>query len=220
LIWEPQTDQTIDHPVPKKLEYKWSSPMRIFKSCADKRHRWVLHTRRKKLVKININRLYKFEPWSDDTLFTDETLQALKGLKPDMFEEEIWEDKHRKGEMVVVRLSPNKDNPEPFMVGRILDISEKGNHKLQWFGSFAGTIAGKYLPGWVDKKNVRYFSKRPQHKTHKPFTNDNEHGRVDEITTEHLYPVRFEVTAGNRLPATILQKLHEDKEIMWSKPGV
>jgi hypothetical protein len=56
---------------PYQLDNKWRGPFKVLAKCGCGHHRFIIHTQRKKVVKVNTNRLRAFTPYNDTVFNTD-----------------------------------------------------------------------------------------------------------------------------------------------------
>ena len=141
--------------VPRRLEYIYSGPHKVFDVCDDPTHRIIIHQGRKKLIKVNINRLRSWEPFSKQHLFTDPPQQREDGKEePDVAMD--WHQWKVTGELVAVPLAAG--DVLPFGIGKILrrrsPNTEHGDLLIQWLSNEQESLTRSLNPGWIqlDKK--------------------------------------------------------------------
>ena len=205
---------------PKKLEFRFTGPFRVHRSCDCKQHRWILHTGRKKLVKVNVNRLRAFSPWDEAHIYTN-TREEMERLEQDHYAEEEVDaasfDNHHKqeGSLVIVNTA---GGDVPFWVGLL--IKRRSDHPLghlvQWFHNRLGKTLGSKKPGWVEATKAKRHSYREARLklNDTMFTNESDSTPVHDYNIVPLPP--FELTKKHEIPHWVLQTLSDSKDIDWT----
>ena len=162
------------------------------------------HADTEKEVVAHVNRLNRFHPWSSTIISTspewDEKRQYAKGGVVE------------KGQFIVVGL---EDLDCPFGIGKVTQTSEEGFLEFQWYSNRANNVRGTFLPGWMNKKGDCYYSERPRHASHEPFTATDTDTRV---LNKDVIISNFELTEGQRLQVSTLRAIGESGEVNWQCP--
>ena len=81
------------------------------------------------------------------------------------------------------------------------------------FDNTKGDPANIIKPGWVDKNNRPYFSSKPTHHTHVPYTTAISHG---PITTYSVILAGFDKSETyEKIPAAVLETLRTYSFLDW-----
>jgi hypothetical protein len=230
MLFEPELRIKEAGKVPRRLEYTYSGPHLVYTVCDDPTHRIIIHQRKRKLVKANVNRLREWHPYSKAHLQTDppdEPLDAPPNVEIDWA---LW---HNEGDLVAI---PLEEYSTPFLIGRLL----KKRSRHHPFGALVQWVSNDreadglcmfervLQPGWIRPKTARerqqdrgrnhqgtgdalpdticYFRRRPTHKSHQPYTNDDTQTVVMEA---NLLPHRVGLSHEEEglLHATDVQQL-------------
>ena len=232
MFWEPER-RVKSGKTPRKLEFRYTGPWRVHRACGCGLHRWIIHTGREKLVKVNVNRLREFTPWDTEHVFSNEAIAdpdgaegADEGGSGGSDDEEEWGDTREEGELVIVRFELGEFCNDPFLVGRVLQVRPKheNGYLVQWFGNIKGDPEGPQLPGWVQPDKSKgakkgdtkhYFAERRTTSGHKAYTNDVGNTIV---TDDVIVKVRaFELQEDSTLPEWTLDDLAARPEIEWER---
>jgi hypothetical protein len=190
IVWRPEQRLTAEErkehcAVPSKYQYRWSRPRTIVRRIHDNtylvRDNGARGTKTKDR-KVHVRHLLRYDPWEDDEEPNSVSKPAKRQKKKEesvtIDSESDEEDNARVevGDMILVK---HNGDEEPFIAGRVSAIAgddsdittEDREIVFQLFGSYSGSLRGEIRPGWIDKKNVHYFSNRKQHTSHVPYTN-------------------------------------------------
>lgn len=236
MFWEPEKRVKSDKK-PRKLEFRYTGPWRVHRECECKLHRWIIHTGREKIIKVNVNRLREFTPWDTEHIFTDPKNDdndepAHESDTDDSSGDELeWGDQREEGELVIVPFVVDKHNTIPWMVGKVLQwrAEHPNGHLIQWHSNTKGDFSGPQLPGWVqiDKKakgkkaklsannSKHYFGTRTAG-AHAPYTNDTGGGfRVSNYEILQMKP--FKLDPKSTLPSWVLDYISNRDDIQWTR---
>jgi transposase InsO family protein len=212
MMWEPthtntqSSDNTRSYG-PKKLEYTYSGPHTVYHVPPNEPHfRYIVHVGRRKILKVNVNRLRLWHPWSDEHLSSDPpTPNNLDLTETDMTT------LAKEDDLVLI---PNNEPDEPFFIGRILERRDThtNGHKVQFLSNLYGHTFDTYRPGWIDPKdNKCYFKNKPTAPSHTPWTNDITKRRVSD---KEIHPITITLTRDDRLPQSTIDKLSADRRVV------
>lgn len=229
MLWEPEkrsrnpsTDGELHQAIPRKLEFRFTGPWRVHEACDCGLHRWIIHAGRKKLVKMNVNRLRSFHPWDDVHIYTN-TREEFEKLSHSDTKETVqdWGSFDPvPGDLIIVNFAVAKPDDDPFWIARILELrpSHERGHLVQWFGNSKTNVRGTQQPGWVskDKSGVthHYFRSRPTHSSHRLYTNDYTNTVVDEYCILRIPPIKL--TRQNKIPKETLLQLSSNPDVSWT----
>jgi exodeoxyribonuclease III len=212
MLWEPthtKTQSATGAPShgPQKLEFTYSGPHSVYHCPPTQPHfRYIVHVGRQKILKVNVNRLRLWHPWSDEHLFTDPPMENTI----DLTEVDVTT-LSKEGDLILI---PNSAPDEPFLIARILqrrDTHQNG-HLVQLFSNLYGYTFDTYRPGWVDPKdNKCYFRKKPTAPSHKPYTNDVTSRRVSD---KDIHPITITLTENDKLPQSLYDRLSNDRQMV------
>jgi hypothetical protein len=236
MVWAPPLRQTATdeegQPVPGnkqqpgkpyQLDNKWRGPFKVLAKCGCGHHRWIIHTQRKKLVKINNNRLRAFSPYNDAAFNTDPFVPMEEADREDDIEEveptavRKWRGAKAAEDLILI---PMKGQPkEPFTVVKLLERrpDHAHGHLVQWYGNNDSTFPGKWLPGWLSPSEhglpTEYYRAKPR-SNHKPYTNDTS---STVITDEQFLPIAVQLTHHQELSRPVLEALADDPDVDWNR---
>jgi hypothetical protein len=100
---------------------------------------------------------------------------------------------------------------EPISVMKFMSSSEDGKVTAQWMGSYklawhinTRLKIQQWVPGWFQPGTREfYFTPRPIHSSHPPFTNILSE---DEIRLENIFVFNFKLRQDNRLPHDVARE--------------
>jgi exodeoxyribonuclease III len=224
-MWEPDRDVALGK-IPRKLEYRYTGPHSVFEVSECLRFRWILHTRRGKLLKVNVNRLRTWTPWNDEHLYTEPHMVEHSEEEEKNEKEELemdWESFKTVGDIVLIPLEG--DEREPFCIAMLLEKRDNhpNGHLVQWMFNLKSNLTGTYRKGWLQKDKRKgasptstqhYFSDKPRAQGHKPYTNDTNKVKIED---DNVYPVTILLTPQQLLHSDVLDALHRDDNISWRK---
>lgn len=241
MFWEPEKRlQDGDSARPRKLEFRWSGPYRVARTCFCKLHRYILHTGREKLLKVNVNRLRVFHPWTSEHLYSIPPNRAA-AESPDAFEEDDHAEyewlpenhQRRLGDFVIVPVKAHTSNPMTFAVGRVLHIRDgedgdghiHGKYTVQWYSNSQRNPLGNFLPVWLEpakahrrnKLPTEYFARHRKHASHQPYTNET---RDMAVNPSNCINIAWQLDANDKIPSGVLDVLSNHKAIQWARPQV
>jgi hypothetical protein len=210
MLWEPEVRVKEAGKVPKKWEYLYTGPHRVYDACSCGNHRWIVHQRRRKLVKTNVNRLLEWKPYTDKHLFTDSPSAVSDGSMQEGLIEAPFVGVHKLGDLVAIPLLGAQ--AAPYALGRLLEKrhAHENGWRVQWFANVDESLTKPLRPGWAEKDkrphapsgSVRfYYRNTPTHYTHPPYTNDD---TGTNFSPEWLLPVHIQLShpeGGTLLPS-------------------
>ena len=189
---------------------------------------WIIHTQRKKLGKVNTNRLWAFNPYNDENFNTDPFVPLESADAEDDMEEvepaEVapWRGALDVGQLVLTPVVG--DITEKFSVARLLQRrpDHPNGHLIQWFGNNRGKFPGPWHPCWLEpaKPHARsplptqYYRNRPSRREHLPYTNDTS---STKITDENFLPYVVALDSHQFLTRPVLEALAQDNSISWGQ---
>jgi hypothetical protein len=176
LLWEPNVvaNTIVKGAGMQKISNKWTGPHIIEKRVSNTNYiirRIPAHT----LENVHTNRLIPYHPFSDDIpdpagSYYRRVLE--EGIGEDMNMEEAYPtDIVLKDQLVIIPMEVNEYNKLPFSVGRVIEMDEEDHITVQWYGNVSENIRRPFLPAWIDNDRRHYYRTKPQHITHKPWTN-------------------------------------------------
>ena len=201
--------------VPSKWRMRWSGPHQILAQLGPNSYS-VFHVHQRKKVRINVNALRLYHPFKDipyegipqshrdpppqeDTAMTlHPPLRELKG------NDQI--DSILPGDLFMVKVPFN--GFEPIALMRLIKIEPNNLVTAQWQGNYSLVWyidsrfrEQRWFPGWYQQNQGQfYFTKRPLHPMHPPFTNLHS---VDVIDTRNIFVFGFELRFDLRLPREV-----------------
>jgi hypothetical protein len=199
--------------LPGKWKYKWTGPhvvVRRHVAHGKATNVYVVSLRdSKKEVKINVNRLAQFRPWSDElestSAVTDD--QPARGGKPEV------------GDLFAFPL----DSTElPFGVGKLLARNSDDTLHFQWLSNATDNMTAPLHPGWRDKRDamVVYAARPPAYaKKHYVPLDDTHYDMGKRITDEDIVVHGFQLDKRRRLKADVLKALSESEWVNWELPA-
>jgi transposase InsO family protein len=112
-----------------------------------------------KLIFVNYNRLKKFKPWDSIKINSDEKYNSDKNDIFDIEEEDEQKQPPSAGDMIIFLMDSDDYQNADFGVGKILEVNDDPNDlfKVHWYGNADYDRNGRFLPGYVDKKDKRWF---------------------------------------------------------------
>ena len=242
LMYEPPvTHSTSKRPwtVPKKFQDVLTGPHRVTSDTrTSKGEMKVLHSRRGREEDVHISRLVLYNPWSDQFLDTaDGSLVPGHDIRNNRREEKEeaeeskmeyrWGDEVELGEFVIIQIAADDFHKVPFLIakvyelGRLEDVGEESIHegvkyrslKARIYGNTKGDPANVIKPGWVDKNSRHYFSSKPTHYTHTPYTTVISHG---PMSTYNIILAGFEKSeTSEKIPGSVLETLRSYDFLDW-----
>jgi len=235
MVWspplrQPATDEA-GQPVPGKqqagkpyqLDNRWRGPFKVLAKCGCGHHRWIIHTQRKKLVKLNNNSLRAFTPYNDETFNTDPFVPMEEADKEDDIEEiepaavRKWRGQVAADELVLIPMTGQPK--ETFTVVKILERrpNHANGHLVQWYGNNAHNFPDRWLPGWLSPSPkglpTEYYQAKPR-SNHKPYTNDTS---TTVITDEQFLPIPVQLNNHDELSRPVLEALADSPDVAWNR---
>ena len=217
LLWEPRQSKTWNNKAnqnddeepeisntPMKWRPRWTGPHKIEKAIAETkgRHYQIQHTKRGSF-KAHVNKLIKFNPWSETITSTSAWLDGNRG-----FCQGEWANE---GSLIIVPLL----EPHPFGIGRITKTNPNGQVQYQWLGNDRNNVRQALKPGWMTKKgNKIYYSETKRAADHIPY---NGHTDVP-IHQRDIVLHNFELTKTGMLPKHVLRAISNNPEVWWKDP--
>ena len=215
LYWEPQQrailhaephadDLAIAVRAPAKWTPKWTGPHKVLRKLASSTgHRYTIaHIERGIEIDTHVNKLCRFDPWSERTPSTSWEIDAQRP-----FQTGTWA---AAGTLVVVPL----DRPYPFGIGKVLQAAADGTLDIQWLGSTTNNIKGAFDLGWTTPRTLApYYAATRRRDSHRPY-------RVAEDATVAFHQRDivlhgFTLTAARRLPAPVLRAIAAHPDVWW-----
>ena len=214
LFWEPAQAKTMQSDserakgisavkAPRKWTSRWSGPHTISKRAADESgFRYTFfHKERGREIDTHVNKLCRFQPWSDGITSTSGDIDAKR-----LFKCGEWVEN---GALVVVPLV----EPYPFGIAKVIDSSEDGALELQWWGNATNRTKGPYEPGWIGARGI-YYAAQPERLSHKPYTAAQEEV---ELNQRDIVMHGFELTSSGLLPEPLVRAIARNPLIWWNK---
>ena len=208
--------------IPSKWKFKWTGPHIIVRRKSD--NVYIIHnTFRNQEEPVNVDRLVRYYPFANHPdlelrrakkAWRGDAVAPVENTKMDKDEPHRKEKGPQPGDMVIVYL-PQKNpflGPQPLCVGRYLcdDDTVPGAIQVQWFSSLQGALSGqenstkkRFLPGWIDHKNLHYWKRAPLYYKDTPFTNFNMDATVSK---EDVLMWAFDLNHDGRLPKLVAQR--------------
>ena len=216
LYWEPaqpktmqtahqRLTSTITTKAPKKWKCSWTGPHEVIRKVADETgFRYTFyHRNRGKEISTHVNKLVRFQPWSDGIMSTSADIDMAP-----LYRSGAWV---QNNSLVVVPLL----RPYPFGIAKLLDCDEDGNMTLQWLGNETNGTAGTFELGWRTSNRPgsrTYYAQTPRKAAGIPYTTDIDELRMNQ--TDVLMH-SFELTDSGRLPAPLLRAIARHPYIWW-----
>ena len=208
MLWEPQQPKMLAHDngeeqrAPSKWTPKWTGPHKVvgkIENTEGKFHRYVIwHSERARKEKCHVNRLNKFDPWSQDRPSTSFWLDNRSGYEQGGFA--------HKDELFVIPLQ----KPFNFGVAKVLACSADGTVEYQWFGNANASNNGTFIPGWTRTTHPNtYYAHDRKQASHKPYFGNHD----IPISQKDIILHGFVLTDGHKLPAPVRRALQQDVRI-------
>jgi hypothetical protein len=214
LFWEPSqpkimqtTEQRLKSLVvmkaPKKWKDSWTGPHEVISKKKDTTgYRYeIYHKERGTKISTHINKLCRFQPWSEGITSTSSDIDGKTLYKCGEWVQD--------GALVIVPLL----KPYPFGVAKLLRCEAEGDMTLQWLGNDNNNVKHDFLPGWrATKRSKPYYSMTPHAASHKPYTTQD-----DGITMNQRDVLMhgFELTKNSRLPAPLVRAIARHPYVWW-----
>ena len=196
------TKGAINVKAPRKWTPSWSGPHKISGLIPDETgHRYVFyHKERGVEIRTHVNKLCRFQPWSEGITSTSSAIDANR-----LFKCGEWV---TNGALVVVPLA----EPYPFGIARVISSTDKGKLQLQWLGNRDNKVQGPYEAGWNASNGSKYYAAEPRHKSHKPYTTAQ-----DKVVLNQRDVIMhgFQLTKSNALPAPLLRAIARNPLVWW-----
>jgi transposase InsO family protein len=220
LLWTPPRasayDRTVDvarpgdpdqfrpsAPFNRKLHFQWTGPHAVVRQLGPVNYEVKLPSG--KLHKAHVNRLAPHTPWLGSVIAPPQPSPARVPTQFVGNDVEVQDDT-----MVVIR---SGDDGVPFYVGRV--VSREGEAlTVQWFGSLHRALLGTYKPGWLDRRGEPYWADKARGHP-KPYLN---HDDGMSLAGNHVVAHAFQLTAGHKLPMSLLRFLSNAEDIDWQLP--
>ena len=198
--------------LPGKWTYKWTGPHVVVR-------RHVVHGKAtnvyvvslrgsNKEVKVNVNRLSQFQPWSDalETTSTVTDDQPARGGRPEV------------GDLFAFPL----DSEElPFAVGKLLARNSNDTLHFQWMSNATDNMTAPLQPGWRDRRdNKVVYAARPPAYARKNYEalDDTHYDMGKQITDEDIIVHGFQLDKRRRIQADVLKALSDSDLVNWRVP--
>ena len=216
LYWEPAqpknmqtTEQRLANlttvKAPKKWKASWTGPHEVTQKKKDATgfRYTIYHKKRGVPISTHVNKICRFQPWSEGILSTSADIDA-KGL----YKCGSWVDI---GSLVIVPLK----EPHPFGVAKLLECETDGSMTLQWMGNAADATNGVFEPGW--RKSTRggstiYYATTSAKDNHTPYTTDMDGLHMNQ---RDVIIHSFELTGKGLLPAPLLRAIARHPYVWW-----
>jgi hypothetical protein len=168
-------------------------------------------TRRGERMLVNPGRLRKYHLWTEDPWEDEDYTEPPQ---------EMDEGHPSVGDLVAIGLTLDKNSTRPFAIGKILKISDQGIHDVHWFGNRDRNIEGTYRPEWRNAKgaagiHIHYDENAREEPGAYKFTSVFAKMAVKRRDILHF---GFNLLYNERLPPTLLRKLHANKDLNWKIP--
>ena len=209
---------------PYQLDNKWRGPFKVLAKCGCGHHRFIIHTQRKKVVKVNTNRLRAFTPYNDTVFNTDPFVPMEEADAEDDITElepaEVgpWRGAKAPGQLILIPMTGQPK--EKFTVVELLKRRPHhvNGHLVQWYGNNDHKFPERWLPGWLEPaKNglpTEYYRASRHTKTHKPYTNDTS---STVITDEQFLPIEAKLNNHQELSRPVLEALADSPSVSWTR---
>ncbi len=211
--WQPEgKDSGVDHVVAKKLQYRYKGPYRILKKDDD---HFVINRDGKECL-VNPNSLRYYHTWEEHPFEQEEEFN-IGGENPSTVHRNPQREL-AKGDFVIIRLTTTRNNPRPFLVGRVLAKRPQNEILIHFYGNNTGTIDGVTRPGWIhrDRRDPMYCARGEQPQGLRQYTSDH---TLQTYTNKMVAFFGFQLRYDDRLPVSVKRAIHEDPTIGWTIPG-
>ena len=200
-----KTTQVADHhdKAPSKFALKWSGPHVITESV-EENHYVFQHSLTGASIKAHVNRLCRFNPWSDD----------LPSTSPEIDTNKPWKCGGRveAGSLFVFA---NTNEPTkatlPFGLGLATEVNENGITKFTFVGNMHNNVRGTYRLGWKARDGAHYYAAQKKHEGHRPYELLGfiiPHGKV----IVH----QFALTNTFKIPVPVLRAITSSGSVEWA----
>ena len=129
----------------------------------------------------------------------------------------------------IIQIEKDEIHKVPFLIakvcwlGRLEDVVDEDIHagvkyralEARIFGNTKGDPANIIKPGWVDKNNRPYFSSKPTHHTHVPYTTAISHGPITTYSVIILLAGFDKSEASEKIPGAVLETLRAYDFLDW-----
>ena len=185
---------------PKKWTPRWTGP-HVIKEAAGENHYIFLHNTSANKIKAHVNRLCRFNPWSNEILSTSSDVDV----------DPKWQIGGRV-EVGSLFAIPLKDNDCPFGIARLISVRKDGTLRFQWFSNEKDNIKGVFRPGWLDGDGRCYYEDRKRHRSHGAYE-DTHSGTTRRHEGVILHG--FNLTDTLHIPIPVLRAISQSGWIKW-----
>ena len=150
----------------RKLTNPWTGPFEVLERLNE---RYFKVNVRGSSRSYNINRLSKHNAWDDvNTTTTAWEAKKLETKSPELVEKR----EVQIGDFIIFPMSMSDDNPWPFGLGQIQDLSDPTDLGFQWMGNSTYNAKGVMKLSWFQPKDRRIYYDNTKHSPlHEPLTN-------------------------------------------------
>jgi exodeoxyribonuclease III len=206
--------------LPRKWKYRWTGPHTIIGKSTTSidtdesdniipNNYEVRHCTTGKTFRANVNRLTKFNKWSESILSTSPTSITRVGFQTTGIAEI--------GSLLIIPFAEVQADNAPIMIGKLLSRDDDTQHlEFQWLWNRNGNMLQPMHLGW-NKPNGGYTWTQPKSKDaagYTAFTNINDEG-AKECTDNQVICHGFTLNKQGYLPETVLRFLTEHEQVPW-----
>jgi hypothetical protein len=160
---------------------------------------------------VNLGRLRKYHLWTESPWEDEDDTEPPS---------EMDEGEPKIGDFVAIGLELNKHGTRPFAIGQIREISETGTYEIHWFGNTERNVEGTYRPEWRSPKgesgtHIQYSDNVKNDTSAYRFTSVEAKMTIKRRNILHF---GFDLLYNDRLPPTLLKKLHANTDLNWKIP--
>ena len=223
LVWQPKIQSRASNDpdqsaAPKKLSYRWHGPYRVI-GKAKYDQLWEIQMENNTTNTVHQNRLFHFNPWSEDCL--DVSFNPNNHETPTPHEPKyiFRHEAHHltPGDMICFPLTTSTVGEQPFGIGQYISTESDGNIKFQWFSSLNASLRGPYRNAWVDSNFNVYYRKTQMNKRDHAFTGD----RTDtSINVHNIAFFRFKLLSNGLLPTDLVKDIVFSESIAASDTDI